>query len=69
MNSVRPLLNQGEVDVDDGLGVYAYSSGCIMGIYCMLRAPLIVGMWAVLGLREYTILMHIFSVGFMHAKL
>ena len=41
----------------------------IIGIYCILWASLIASMWAVLELGEYTIFMHIDTVGFMHGKL
>ena len=57
------------MDVTDGPRVCTYSLGCIIGIYCILWASLIASMWAVLELGEYTIFMHIDSVGFMHAKL
>ena len=57
------------MDVIDIPGVYPYSLGCIMGIYCILWIPLAANMCAVLGLRECTILMHIYTMICMHAKL
>ena len=57
------------MDAIDSPGVCTYSLGCIMGIYYILWVPLTVGMQAVLRLREYTILMHIYTMRFMLAKL
>ena len=57
------------MDVTNSPGVCAFSLAGIMGIYCILWLPLTVGMRAVLRLREYTILMHIYTMRFMHAKL
>ena len=49
--------------------VSTYSLGCIMRIYYILWVSLIASWRAVLGYREYTMLMHIDTMGFMHAKL
>ena len=57
------------MDISDSPRVCTYYLGCIMGIYYILWVPLTVDMWAVLGLREYSILMHIYPVRCMRAKL
>ena len=57
------------MDVIDSPRVCTYSLGCIRRNYYILWVPLTVGMWAVLRLREYTILMHIYTVRIMLAKL
>ena len=54
--------------VTDGPRVCTYSLGCIIGIYYILWASLTASVWAVLELWEYTIFMHVDTMGFMHAK-
>ena len=55
--------------VYNGPRVCNYSLGCIIGTYYMLWVSLAANRRVVLGYGEHTILMHIDTVGFMHAKL